>query len=88
MAITSRVQRSKVASSSSTWTGGDFQCVKLGFFAIAALILAGFGGWIASTSQARVAAPMDGISIDPMQMMTAAPHLPTQHVVDYSLVYE
>ena len=61
---------------------------KFGFFAVAALILAGFGGWIASTSQARVAAPVNGVSIDPMQLMIASGNLPTQHVVDYSLVYD
>jgi hypothetical protein len=31
---------------------------KFGFFATTAVILAGFAGWIASTSQARVTAPM------------------------------
>jgi hypothetical protein len=61
---------------------------KLGFFAIAALILAGFGSsWIASTSQARVAPSTNRVSINPMQIMTAAHNLPTLHVVDYSLVF-
>jgi hypothetical protein len=61
---------------------------KLGFFAIAALILAGFSSsWIASTSQARVAASTNGISINPMQVMADARNLPTQHVVDYALIY-
>jgi hypothetical protein len=40
---------------------------KFGFFAVTALVLPGIGGWIASTSQARVAAPIAGISIDPTQ---------------------
>ena len=61
---------------------------KFGFFAVTALILAGFAGWIASTGQARVAAPMNGPGIDTMQMMTVAGNLPSEHFVDYSLVYE
>jgi hypothetical protein len=62
---------------------------KLGFFAVAALILAGFGSsWIASTSQARITASTNGVSINPMQVMAARSDLPIQHVVDYSLVYE
>ncbi len=53
------------------------------FLAITALILAGFGSsWIASTSQARVAASTNGVSINPMRVMTAAHNLPTQHIVD------
>jgi hypothetical protein len=51
-------------------------------------ILAGFAGWIASTTQARVAAPVNGARIDALQMMMAAGNLPTEHFVDYSLVYE
>jgi hypothetical protein len=61
---------------------------KFGFFAVTALILAGFGGWIASTGQALVAAPMNGLGVDTMQMMTVAGNLPTEHFVDYSVVYE
>jgi hypothetical protein len=62
---------------------------KFGFFATTALVLAGFAGWIASTSQARVAAPMVSTpQINAMQMMTAAVTLPAEHFADYSLVYE
>jgi hypothetical protein len=62
---------------------------KFGFFATTALVLAGFAGWIASTSQARVAAPMVGTpQINAMQMMTVAVTLPAEHFADYSLVYE
>jgi hypothetical protein len=62
---------------------------KFGFFAATAVILAGFGAWIASTSQARVAAPMvTGSQINTMQMMTTAVNLPAEHLIDYSLVYE
>jgi hypothetical protein len=60
---------------------------KFGLFAAAALILAGFGGWIASTSQARVAAPIAAISINPTQLTMTSGDLPTEHFVDYSLVY-
>jgi hypothetical protein len=61
---------------------------KFGFFAVTALILAGFGGWIVSTPQARFAAPMNGPQIDALQIMTVAGNLPTERFVDYSLVYE
>jgi hypothetical protein len=60
---------------------------KFGFVAIAVLTLAGFAGWVASTSQARVATSTAGVRIDPMEMMTGG-NLPIQHVVDYSLVYD
>jgi hypothetical protein len=61
---------------------------KLGFFAATALILAGFGGWIASTTQARVAAPLSGPTVDIMYMMTTATNLPDERFIDYSLVYQ
>jgi hypothetical protein len=61
---------------------------KISLFAVAAaLILAGFGGWVASTTQARVDAPTD-VRIDALQMMTVTGNLPTEHLVDYSLVFE
>jgi hypothetical protein len=60
---------------------------KFGLVATAALIVAGFGGWIAATSQARVAPPMTSASISPMQIMAVSANLPTEHYVDYSLVY-
>ncbi len=34
---------------------------KISFFAVAAFILAGVGGWVASTSRAHVNARIDGI---------------------------
>ena len=62
---------------------------KFAFFAATALVLAGFAGWIASISQARVAAPMvSGPQVNAMQMMTTAVNLPAEHFADYSLVYE
>jgi len=56
---------------------------KFGFFAVTALVLAGVGGWTASTSQARVA----GVSVNPTEMTMTSGNLPTEHFVDYSLVY-
>ena len=38
-------------------------------------------------SQARVAPPMSSASIAPMQIMAASIYLPTEHFVDYLLVY-
>jgi hypothetical protein len=62
---------------------------KFGFFAAMAVILAGFGGWLASTSQARLVSPIvTGPQINAMQIMTTAANLPVEHVADYSLVYE
>ena len=61
---------------------------KFGFFAVTALILTGFGGWIAATTQARVTAPTTNARMDVLQMMSVAGKLPTEQFVDYSLVYE
>ena len=61
---------------------------KFSFFAVTALTLAGVGGWVASTTQARIAAPTNSARIDALQMMTVAGNLPTEHFVDYSMVYE
>jgi hypothetical protein len=68
---------------------GTEECLmrKFGLARAAALIVAGFGGWIAATSQARLAPPMSSASIAPMQIMAASTNLPTEHFVDYSLVY-
>jgi len=59
---------------------------KFGFFAVT-VILAGFGGWIAATTQARVTAPTTIARMDVMQMMTGAGNLPTERFMYYSLVY-
>jgi hypothetical protein len=55
----------------------------------AALILAGVGVWVASSTHARVDAPIDVRvdRIDPSQMMTRARDLPTEHYDDYSFVF-
>jgi hypothetical protein len=60
---------------------------KFGLFAATALILVGFGEWIASNPQARVATPTNN-GIDVLQMMTATGNFPTEHIVDYSLIFE
>jgi hypothetical protein len=61
---------------------------KFGFLAVTALILAGVGGLVLSTTQAHNTAPMNGTRIDALQIMTVAKDMPTDHFVDYSLVYE
>ena len=62
---------------------------KTTFFATAAaaLILAGVGGWVASTPQARVIAP-EGFRVDPMQMMISAKDMPTEHFHDLTFVFD
>jgi len=68
---------------------GTEECLmrKFGLATAAALIVAGFGGWIAANSQARVAPPTSSAGVDPMQIMTVSSNLPAEHFVDYSLVY-
>ena len=61
---------------------------KFGFLAVTALTLAGIGGWVVSTTQARIAAPVKGTRIDVLQIMTTAKEMPTDHYADYSLVFE
>jgi hypothetical protein len=61
---------------------------KISLFAVAAaLILAGVGSWAASTTQARVDTPPPGPGIDTYQLMMNAKDLPTEHWVDYSVVF-
>jgi hypothetical protein len=58
---------------------------KINLFAVpAALILAGVGGWVASTPQASVAAPIV-VRIDPLQMMMNAKDLSIERYEDLSL---
>ena len=60
-------------------------------FAVITLIVAAIavvGGWFASTTQARIGPPMNGARIDPLQLMKTPKDMPTDHFVDYSLVYE
>jgi len=61
---------------------------KINLFAVAAaLILAGVGGWIASTPHATVAAPI-GSQVDPLHMMTNAKDLPAVRYHDFSFVFD
>jgi hypothetical protein len=68
----------------NVWWLELLMCVYL--FAVAAALMAGFGAWAASTTQTRVAAPT-GVRIDPSQMMMNAKDLPTQRVVDFSVIF-
>ena len=58
---------------------------KFGLAATVALIAVSLG-WMASTT-ARVAPPMSSAGIAPLQMMASSSNLPTEHFVDYSLVF-
>ena len=60
---------------------------KFGVAAAVVVVAVGFG-WVAST-KARVAAPvaMSGHTIEPMKMMAGSANLPSEHFVDYSLIY-
>lgn len=53
------------------------------------ILMTGIGGWVGSTTQARVEAPASVQSIDPLRMMMNAPHdLPTGEFTDYTVVFE
>ena len=61
---------------------------KTSLFVIATfLILTGVGGWIASTTQARVEAPALAETVDPVQIMMNARDLPTEEFEDYTFVF-
>jgi hypothetical protein len=61
---------------------------KVYLFAAAAFILAaGFGGWAASTTHARVDAPRRSIAIDTIQLMKTAGNLPVEQFKDYSVLF-
>jgi hypothetical protein len=51
------------------------------------LILTGVGGWIASTTQARVDAPALAETINPSQIAMNARDLPTEQFTDYTFVF-
>jgi hypothetical protein len=53
----------------------------------AALILAGAAGWIATTTHARVEAPVAAQGIDPSEMTMNAKNLAVEEFVDYSFVF-
>jgi hypothetical protein len=61
---------------------------KINLLAVAAaLILAGAGGWIASTPHETVAAPI-GSQVDPLHIMMNAKELPSVRYQDFSLVFD
>lgn len=62
---------------------------KVSLFATAAafILAAGFGGWAASTTHARVNAPKRGATIDTIQLMKTAGNLPVEEFKDYSVVF-
>jgi hypothetical protein len=89
MRITSRAQRiGEGCFPLLLLDGRRFPVRKFDFLAVTALILVGVGGWVVSTTQARNTAPTNGTRIDALQIMTVAKDMPTDHFVDYSLVYE
>ena len=61
---------------------------KANLFAIAAaaLILVGVGGRLASAPQASVVAPTD--RIDTVQLTMTAKNMPTQHIHDFTFVFD
>ena len=61
---------------------------KISLYVIAAfLILTGVGGWIASTTQARVEALILAETINPSQITMSARGLPTEQFADYTFVF-
>jgi hypothetical protein len=62
---------------------------KIKLFAVAAaLTVAGVGAWVATTTQARVIAPIGArAAIEPLEMMKNARGLPAEEFIDYSFVF-
>ena len=61
---------------------------KISFYVIATfLTLTGVGGWIASTTQARVEAPTLAETVNPSQIAMNARDLPTEQLTDYTFVF-
>jgi len=56
---------------------------------LAALLVltGGVGGWVTSTTQARVEPPAPAETIDPSQMMKSARDLPAGVFTDYTFVF-
>jgi len=51
------------------------------------LILTGVGGWIASTTQARVEVPTRAETMDSSQATVNTRDLPSEHFTDYTFVF-
>jgi FtsH-binding integral membrane protein len=60
---------------------------KIYWFAAAALILTGIGGWAASTTHARVDIPTAGDRVSPVELITTAKDLRVEEFEDYSFVF-
>jgi hypothetical protein len=61
---------------------------KISLYAVATLlILTAVGGWIASSTQARVEAAAQAQTIEPSQITINARDLPTEEFTDYTFVF-
>jgi hypothetical protein len=61
---------------------------KISLYVVATfLILTGVGGWIATSTQARVDTPAVAEGIDPSKIMMNAHDLPTEEFSDYTFVF-
>jgi len=58
---------------------------KISLVVAAALILAGVGAWVATTTQARVKAPIGAKPIDPFQIMMNSRDLPTEEFCQFQV---
>jgi hypothetical protein len=65
---------------------GDTQMRKISLVAAVSLMLAGFGVWATSNTQARIDVPA-GAQINTFQIMMRARDLPVAHYDDYSVVF-
>jgi hypothetical protein len=59
---------------------------KFGLAAAVALIVGSFA-WMTSTTARVAPPPTSNAGIAPLQMMTGSSNLPTEHFIDYSLVF-
>ena len=60
---------------------------KFGLVAAAVALIAASFGWMASTTARIAPPPISNAGITPLQMMAGSSNLPTEHFVDYSLVF-
>jgi hypothetical protein len=69
--------------------GEENQMHKTKLFGIgaAAFVLAGVAGWVASTPQASVAAPIE-VRLDTLQMMMNAKDLATERFQDFTFAFD
>jgi hypothetical protein len=61
---------------------------KISLFAAAAVLtLVGVGGWVASTTHARVEGPIVAQGIDPTRITMNAKNLPVEHFSDLTFIF-